>query len=268
MDADRYQQGPFEELYDSWFGTQPECERDPTVGAKLLATYRSAFESGLEGEQVAALYFIWRQKVVEGAGLLVEALRSDSPFVAGAGATLVSVTHGRLFQFGPELRPAFRALVRRFPINDVGRPQALYGHKPEDADDTAARPFVNLYEDWRVDDYPGDPVLAARLIDTHRAAWTNGDAIERAFVLLFLPGPGDVSRGADLVRESLRTHDLALAQVAAFTANFFLERGINPGPGTRELLESLRERFGDRALGHAWSALRALDKLEGVSRDD
>jgi hypothetical protein len=268
MDTDRYEQGPFEELYEQWFTTRPESERDPKGEAQLLATYRSAFESGLEGEQVAALYFIWRRKVVEGAGLLVEALRSDSPFVAGAGATLVSVTHGRSFEFGPELRPAFRALVRRFPINSVVRPRALYGHEPGDADDTAARPFVNLYEDWRVDDFPGNPVLAERLIDTHRSAWADGDSIERAFVLLFLPGPGDVSRGADLVRESLRTHDLALAQVAAFTANFFLERGINPGPRTRELIESLRERFGDRAVGHAWSALRALDKLDGVSRDD
>jgi hypothetical protein len=269
MNEDEYELGPFEDLYEQWTLTRSKSARDPAQEAELIATYRSAWLSGARGERVSALYFIRDRKLHDGVDLLVEALGSADPRVAGVGATLVSVSYGRDFQFGAEVRPAFRALVRRLPLNDVMRPRALYGHQPGDADDTAARPFVNLYEDWRLDNFPGDLDLAAKLHATYRETWASGDNIDRAFVLLYLPGPPALRaherEGADLVLESLRTDDPALAPVAAITAFSFLNNGVHLGPETRGLLQVLRERFGGRTGGHMDGALRALDELEAIS---
>jgi hypothetical protein len=274
VDEYGWEQGPFELLYEQWVESGVTGgERDLSIAAQLQAGYPDAWASGAPHEQWAVISFVFDHREQAGADLLIESLRSDDASLAGHGAILVSVSIGlKRLQFGPELRPAFRALVRRFPLNDVARPRHLYGHLPGDEDDTQQRPFVNLYEDWRADEYPGDLALARQLADTYRGTWAIGDSIDRAFVLHYLPGPPTVStsqsEGMDLVLESLNASDPALVPVTAFVAGCFLRDGIHLGPGTRSALESLRDRFPDQRVGHVWDALRALDKLEGVSMDD
>jgi hypothetical protein len=267
-----WEQGPFELLYEQWAESGSTGERDQAITTRMTATYREAWGSGLRHERTSVLYYLALGREQDGADLVIEGLNSDDGYVAGVAATVASVTYGlKRMQFGPELRPAFRALVRRFPLNDVVRPRDLYGHQPGDEDDTLQRPFVNLYEDWRAETYPGDTALARRLADTYRETWIGGDNIDRAFVLLYLPGPPTVgaprTEGIDLIMESLETRDPALAPVAAFVTGTHLRDGIQLGPDTRVALESLRDRFPDQRYGHVSSALYELDKLEGIERD-
>src|SRR5581483_11854618 len=133
------------------------------------------------------LDFVYWEKVQDGADLIIAGLNSTNRRVANEAALLASVSHGRHeLEAGPELRPAYRALVRRFPETDTMRPRDLYGHQPGDVEDRSRRPFVNLFEDWMADEYPRNSAITQQLVNTYREAWTAGDGIDRAFVLHFL----------------------------------------------------------------------------------
>jgi hypothetical protein len=266
-DYDR-EPGPFETLYTEWFCTRPESSRDPQQEAELTATYRSAWSSGEVDEQWSVLYYIYHRRLQEGADLIIEALRSDNPYVAQTGAVVALASHvRRSLKLGPELRPAFRALVRRFPENNGFRPSDLYGHQPGDEDDTLQRPFVNLYEDWMADPYPRDAAICRQLVDTYREAWATGDGVDRAFVLHFVTANGRPSSpdlavdGRDLVIEALESDDVVLAPTAAHVADFYLSDGVHLGPRTRAALERHLRNFPTRH-GPAFWALRQLGDIE------
>jgi hypothetical protein len=262
------EQGPFELLYEQWVESGEADERDRAIAARMTAAYREAWKSGLRYEQASVLYYLFESRDQDGADLVIEGLNSDDGRVAGVAATVASVAYGlKRMQFGPELRPAFRALVRRFPENDTVRPRDLYGHLPGDEDDTRERPFVNLYEDWRADPYPRDAAICRQLVDTYRAAWANGDGVDSAFVLHFVTANGRPSNpdlavdGRDLVIEALESDDVVLAPTAAHVADFYLSDGVHLGPGTRAALERHLRNFPTRH-GPAFWALRQLDDIE------
>jgi hypothetical protein len=175
--------------------------------------------------------------------------------------------YSRYLDLGSQLRPAFRSLARRFPENDAFRPPSLYGHQPSDDDDWAERPFLNLYEDWMAKEYPRDAALGRRLADMHRETWAKGDAVDRAFVLIFLltnarDDPTLYAGGADLVAEALATDDVRLAPTAGFAAWAYLHDGIDLGANVRDLLVAHLARFPE-ITGHATSALELADKGHG-----
>jgi hypothetical protein len=266
----RSESGPFSKLYEAWFSADPP-KSDGVLEVQLAASYREAWERNVGSDRYYVLDFIYDRKDQEGADLIVEGLGSDDPHVVRQAAVLTSVAHGlRQLDLGPGARAAYRAMVRRFPDNDTGRPREFYGHQPGDVDDTAARPFVNLYEDWMATEYPRDPGIAQALAGSFRDAWATGDGVDRAFVLHFITSHRPRNshappvHGVEFVGEALGTDDPRLAKTAAFSAWVLLDDGIDLGPDVRNRLEALRRRFPDCGTC-VWSALRALDKLESAA---
>jgi hypothetical protein len=260
--------GPFGRLYEEWVGVYPD-PRDPALEARLAASYREAWRDNIGIDRYSILSFIFDRKDQDGADLIMEGLASNDARIVQQAAVFTSVGRGLgYFDFGPGARAAYRAMVRRFPDNDACRPHAFYGHQPGDVDDTEGRPFVNLFEDWMADEYPRDATVGRALADSCHTTWAEGDAVDKAFVLRFIGLNTPRNRhaipvgGADLVTEALKTDDPRLARTAAFEAWSLLEEGIGLGPDTRAALKSLGKRFPDCATC-VWSALRALDKLEG-----
>ena len=262
--------GPFANLYEEWKAAYPN-PRDPAIEERLASQCRDAWMRDAPFDRESILYFVWEHADENLAYLIIEGLKASDRGVARVAATMACVTQAGVLNLGPDLRPVYRALVRRFPENDTVRPHELYGHEPDDLDDTAQRPCVNLYEDWQKGEHPYDPALTRQLVDTYRNAWATGDGVDRAFVLHFLltnrlPGdPVHRTDGVDLVREALASTDPVLAPTAAFTAWCFAEDpDVDLGPGFRQLLEAHRGRFPEGPIGMIWSALRALNEREGV----
>jgi hypothetical protein len=260
--------GRFQALYEEWVSAYPN-PRDPAIAQRLAAMCRDAWATVDPNEQLSVLSFVFVRKDPANADLIVEGMRSAHARVVSHASACACSAHGlHYLDFGPGFRKVWRDLARRFPGNDTFRPREFYGHEPGDDDDWAEHPFLNLYEDWRAAEFPGDPALLQRLTDTYREAWTNGDAIERAFVLHFVSvnfggrKPLGALDGTDLLIEALETRDLALALTAVHKADLALSQGEHPGPRRRELLKGLRERFPDTFIT-VGGALLTLDKLKG-----
>jgi len=263
--------GPFSTLYGEWFAG-PSDARDPRIAAQLASSYRKAWQDDVGYDRENILHFLHFHREAAGADLIVEGLKSSDRRLAGEAAVITSVSHRRVFEVGPGLRRAYRDLVRRFPENDTVRPRDLYGHEPDDVDDSDTRPFLNLHEDWRVDEHPFDPTITQRLVDTYRSAWAAGDGIERAFVLHFLltnkrpTDPAHKVDGTDLVIEGLSSEDARLGPTAAFAVWCMTKDGVDFGPGLREILVAHRARFG-RRYGPSLYVLQDLDDQAKAQSD-
>jgi hypothetical protein len=271
VDAEDRSAGPWEQLYEDWVESR---KRDASIEKTLVSTCREAWANDVEHDRESILYFISRRKDAALADLIVEGLASTRRSVAWVAAVQACVTDVRVFDFGREIRPAFRALVRRFPETEGFRPPRFYGHEAGDTDDWTVRPFVNIYEDWRRDYYPRrDRALSAKLAADYRETWKRGDGVDRAFVLLFLSAnsrqqdPALATDGRDLAIDALMTDDPVLAPEAALNAGFLLRQGIDLGDDVGDKLEALASRIPD-IRREARSALWELEKRDEAATDD
>lgn len=105
----------FDDLYTRWLG--PGTGRDPRVTPELVKWYRQAWERNEEYDRDAILRFILLERFEAGADLVLEALSTTDPQLAGgAAATAVCLIHWG-YDLGPivAVRDALERFRRRFP---------------------------------------------------------------------------------------------------------------------------------------------------------